>query len=483
MHCADIQPLHCTLDPLALVAGDDNDGSSTARQHRLHRTSHEGFAAQFGHEFVLASAKPGRSSCCQNQCGNARGSAGAFGIFHVISRHFARLWSRGDLFQQTTHAHSGDVAHIDLDASQSPLQNPVETVEFGRCRATGRADDIDRAEAPEQHQISRIHRHAQADDCTARFDQCGRNDITAIHDRRGGKHDNRIGTGRRQPRNGGGYGTLLVSDGFDGAQICAQCGQPRGDGAPALVQHVGFRGGHPRQHETGRFAGELRDPHQATGRTRDALAFGDHGFRQRESDHLDGGDHLRAVDFLESGHGGDGEALVDGVEAFDGVPVDDGEAAVIGDKIATPGERCGRMCAGPTGGMRDASGGGVLVHVSGLQTRGDDVGVPRSRQTGDFIGAERAALLDHAVLGRQGMRENGARRFGDGNTAEFHDVLSLIPRLKVRDLLKSLNWRPMLRQASSTENQRQGSDSGRPFVSAGEWGSPAPAVWSGLPLF
>ena len=155
------------------MPGNNDHRLSTRSNRLLCSNTHQRLAANFSEHLVDRAHARGAAGCEHHS------SYAAPALGHTL---FARLRPRHDLHQQTANAHAGNVSTRDRKACEQSHQHPIETVFLGAACASRRAKDSLTTCRADQHQVSRINRHAEMFDLTAdSFDRRGYH-IAAVRD-------------------------------------------------------------------------------------------------------------------------------------------------------------------------------------------------------------------------------------------------------------------------------------------------------------
>ena len=168
--------------------------------------------------------------------------------------------------------------------------------------------------------------------------------------------------------------------------------------------------GHAGQDQAGTSLAEGDDAGERRSGAQDILGRGDDAFRHGEGDDLYGGDHLAGGDALEGRQGGDGEPLVQRIDARDLVDVDHCQAGAGGEEVGPAGEGGGAYSAGATCNARDAVGCIVLADVVGFEAGRHDLGDIGRPQALDVSRGQDAPLFQGAARHLNGVGQNRAYR-------------------------------------------------------------------------
>src|SRR5262249_45930452 len=110
---------------------------------------------------------------------------------------------------------------------------------------------------------------------------------------------------------------------------------------------------------------------------------------------------------------------------------EDEKATSLGEQIGAAGEGVGDGDVCACGGLRDPMRRRVLAAVPGIEPSDDDTLEARCFDDREIVGRQHAALLEGGSVELQTMRQDGARRLGTRNLAEFHRRTCHAPRLVI----------------------------------------------------
>ena len=290
-----------------------------------------------------------------------------------------------------------------LEPRKTAFEHPVEAVELGRSSAARRADHIDVAEPPEQHQVAWIDRHPEPQDVAAGGHKAGRNDIAAIDDGGGRKHDDRIGAGSTACAGSPRRRVLLVLDDSTGPSRLPNVSSRTAMACSRLASTLAFVAGSRVRISPAVLArsGATRSNPAGVRASASARAT---SFGQRKRDDLDRRYHLFLAHALEGRRRGDRQAFIDHVERVHARAVDLHQTSRVGEEVRPAREWCRAVRILAAGRACDAPRRLVLTDVAGFELRRDDVGEPGRLEAPQLRGRQFASLLDAAAGGADGMR-------------------------------------------------------------------------------
>jgi hypothetical protein len=279
------------------------------------------------------------------------------------------------------------------------------------------------AEPCQQQHVARLDRHAEMKYLAAGGDDGGWYRVGAILGHGAAGNQQQVAAGRPCFEQGGGDGSAAMRAALHQAEMGAELVEP----APAA--------GHRRRVVARRLARQPGDDQRRTPRLERQQRHGcalprrrtasiDHATAHGQRDDLHRGDHGAGPHRCQRRQSGDGNGLVDGIDAVDDCSIDADQAALRGVEVAAPGMRCARGDVGAGQGGGNRRGGGVLVEVAGLQPGAVH---PRDARgvEGRKVGAgETAPLLENSVRQAQAVRQQQAFAFRQREFAEDHAPVS-----------------------------------------------------------